>query len=109
MCTYLHIGYACARTCTLEGPVRIDNTKDLGAYVRERRRQLDLTQTELANRARVSRRWLSDLEAGKETVDIGLVLRTLRTLNVVVNAQPVEETVTIDLDQVIEDYLRGLS
>lgn len=69
--------------------MRIDNTKDLGVYVRERRRTLGLTQVQLARRALVSRRWLIDLEAGK-IADIELVLRTLRTLDVVLDARSAE-------------------
>jgi transcriptional regulator with XRE-family HTH domain len=36
-----------------------------------------MTQTDLAARARVSRRWLSDLESGKPTAEIGLVLKVV--------------------------------
>jgi HTH-type transcriptional regulator / antitoxin HipB len=86
--------------------VRIENTTDLGAYVRERRRALGLTQEQLAGRARVSRRWLSDLEAGKETADVGLVLRTLRALGVVLDAQPMERLAPINLDELLAGYER---
>jgi y4mF family transcriptional regulator len=84
--------------------MRIQSPKDLAAYVRERRRALDLTQAQLAIRARVSRRWLSDLESGKETIDIGLVLRTLGALGVILDAVPVEQTTQISLDEVLARY-----
>ncbi len=84
--------------------MRITVTKDLGRYVRDRRRKLDLTQVQLATSAGVSRRWLSDLEAGKETADFGLVLRTLRALGVVVDLQPEERTGQVDLDALLDRY-----
>ena len=49
--------------------MRIRTADDLGRYVRDRRLAAALTQTDLAVRARVSRRWLSDLEAGKPTAE----------------------------------------
>jgi y4mF family transcriptional regulator len=93
VCTYAH----------KEESVRIRNPRDLGLYVRDRRRDLGMTQAGLAAEARVSRRWLSDLEAGKETAEIGLVLRTLATLNLVLDAQPLETTPRsgIDLDKLL--------
>lgn len=84
--------------------MRVANARDLGNCVRDRRRQLDLTQAELAVRAKVSRRWLSDLETGKETADFGLVLRTLHALALVVNVQPEEKLAPIDLDAVLARY-----
>jgi len=84
--------------------MRLDSTRELGRYVRDRRQQLNLTQVQLATKAGVSRRWLSDLEAGKETADIGLVLRTLHALGVVLNAVPERRPDPIDLDTVLERH-----
>ena len=47
-----------------------------------------MTQAGLAGAARVSRRWLSDLEAGKTTAEFGLIMKTLRALNLVLEASP---------------------
>lgn len=85
--------------------MRIADTQDLGRYVRDRRNQLGLTQAQLAARAKVSRRWLSDLEGGKETADIGLVLRTLHSLGVVLDLQPEDQTGRLDLDVVLDRYM----
>lgn len=81
---------------------RVDSPETLGAYVRERRRELGRTQHQLAHDANVSRRWLCDLEAGKATAEIGLVLRTVRALGLSVlleadRPQPGE----VDLDQLL--------
>jgi transcriptional regulator with XRE-family HTH domain len=65
MCTYVHIDGRGAL-------VRIAATRELGSYIRDRRRKLALTQHQLATNAGVSRRWLSDLEAGKETASAPL-------------------------------------
>lgn len=43
----------------------LTNFRDLGAAVRHSRRDAGLSQQELADRARVSRQWLSRLESGK--------------------------------------------
>jgi HTH-type transcriptional regulator / antitoxin HipB len=81
-------------------PVRITNAGDLGHYVRDSRRRLGQTQAELATAANVSRRWLSDLEAGKPTAAIGLVFRTLNALGLVLDAQPDKPVPgQIDLDE----------
>jgi y4mF family transcriptional regulator len=86
--------------------MRIASARDLGLYVRERRRDLGKTQTDLAAAAGVSRRWLSDLEAGKATAEIGLVLRTLDALDLLLTAQPREELKTGGVD--LDDLLRNL-
>lgn len=93
VCTYVH----------KEASLRIRNSRDLGLYVRDRRRALGMTQANLAAQARVSRRWLSDLEAGKETAEIGLVLRTVAALDLVLDAQPLEAIPRsgVDLDQLL--------
>ena len=86
--------------------MRIGSPRDLGLYVRDRRRELGLTQAGLAAEARVSRRSLSDLEAGKETAEVGLVLRTLHALNLVLDAQPLETIPPGGVD--LDDLLRRL-
>lgn len=81
--------------------MRLNNARDLGLYVRDRRRRLNLTQVQLAGSAQVSRRWLSDLEAGKATAEIGLVFKVLHALEVALDASPVERDAgDIDLDDI---------
>ena len=58
----------------------ITTPRDLGAAIKDRRKQLGLGQAELAARAGVSRQWLIQVEGGKPGVAIGLVLRLLNTL-----------------------------
>jgi len=79
--------------------MRITNARDLGLIVRQARQDRGQTQAALAAAAKVSRRWLSDLEAGKPTAEFGLVLRTLDTLGLGLDAFAVEPTPgELDLD-----------
>ena len=41
-----------------------------------------MTQVQVADRARVSRTWVVDLEAGKRTLEIGLVMSVLEILGI---------------------------
>lgn len=90
--------------------MRLNTPRDLGLYIRDRRQQLDMTQLGLAEAAGVSRRWLSGLEAGKRTAEVGLVLRTLDALGLVVDVRPDSdwrnEAEGTDLDALLRN-LRG--
>ena len=88
--------------------MRLNNARDLGLYVRDRRHRLDMTQADLAASAQVSRRWLSDLEAGKPTAEVGLVFKVLHALDVALDASPVERAPgRIDLDDVLRARARS--
>ena len=52
----------------------------LGRRVRAQRRKHRLRQAELAAMAGVGNRFLSELEHGKSTLELGRTLRVLRTL-----------------------------
>jgi HTH-type transcriptional regulator / antitoxin HipB len=58
---------------------------DLGAAIRERRRQLDLDQATLAKRIGVSRQWVIAIEQGRSRAEVGLVLRALDALGIRLN------------------------
>ncbi|GAA0473139.1 hypothetical protein Ade02nite_86740 [Paractinoplanes deccanensis] len=77
--------------------MRVDSPSDLGSFIRYRRKAAGLSQTDLASRAEVSRRWLCALEAGKPTAEIGLVLRVIAALGFFLDARPRPEPV-LDLD-----------
>lgn len=82
--------------------MRIASARDLGLVVRQGRQDRGQTQAQLAAAAGVSRRWLSDLEAGKATAEIGLVLRTLDALGIGLDASPIVlEPGEIDLDALL--------
>jgi HTH-type transcriptional regulator/antitoxin HipB len=90
-----------------EDPMRINSTRDLAATVRGRRRDLKLSQRELALRAQVSREWVNAFEAGKATVEFGHILRILDVLDLVLDLTVREESVatsSIDLDALLDRH-----
>lgn len=65
----------------------IGTVAELGMRVRERREDLGMSQTMLAERIGTTRHWISYLERGKRTAEIGMVLETLRALGLVVDVR----------------------
>lgn len=61
--------------------MRIPSCFVLGAAVRQARQDKGLTQADVAARAGVSRPWLSHLENGKRSVELGKVLAVLDALD----------------------------
>ena len=64
--------------------------RSVGALVRDQRKQRGLSQGQLAEKVGVSRLWVGHLEKGKESVELGLVLRTLRVLELAVDVSRLE-------------------
>ena len=62
------------------GRVMIQSVQDLGAALRVARKALGLTQADLALAAGVGLRFVVELEAGKPTVRLELVLRVIDAL-----------------------------
>ena len=60
--------------------MNIKDTEQLGSAVRERRRQLKVTQKELAMTCGSGLRFIVDLEKGKPTCRIGKVIQILQAL-----------------------------
>lgn len=85
------------------------NPLDLGAAIRDRRRQLNLDQSDLANQVGVSRKWIIDIEKGKPRAEIGLILRTLDALGLrlsvdqasLVREEKIPGIALPDIDQVL--------
>jgi len=65
----------------------IGTVAELGMRVRERRKELGMLQRMLAERVGTTRQWISNLERGKRTTEIGMVLDTLRALGLVVDVR----------------------
>ena len=65
-------------------------TSQLADQIRQRRKELGWTQAKLADETRVSRDWIVQLEKGKPSAEIALVLRTIKALGMVmsVNVKP---------------------
>lgn len=60
--------------------IRIDTPESLGQAMRNARKQLNLTQPQLALAAGVGVRFIVDLEAGKPTLRLENILRVLHAL-----------------------------
>ncbi len=88
--------------------MKVRTIRDIAAVVRGRRRDLDLSQAELAVRAGVSRKWIYQFEGGKPTAELGLILRVLDALGVVLDVTYDEQAAAgrpaRDLDTLIEAH-----
>ena len=60
------------------------NTEQLGTAIRMRRKQLKITQKELAMTCGTGLRFIVDLEKGKTTCQIGKTLQVLQALGLVI-------------------------
>ena len=67
--------------------MHVRSSRDLGALARVRRREIGWSQTELAGRIGTSRSWVSEMENGKERVEVGLVLKALHALGLMVDVR----------------------
>ena len=67
--------------------MRIRTATDLGAFIRERRTMLRMDQSALAKKAGTSRKWLVEVEQGKPGAEIGLILRTLKSLEISISVE----------------------
>ena len=64
------------RTRAISGP------KDLGDLLRQKRKAQQLTQGQVADFCGVSVKFISEVERGKETAEIGKVLHLLKMLGI---------------------------
>jgi HTH-type transcriptional regulator / antitoxin HipB len=89
--------------------MEIGTLRDLAAITRGRRRELGLSQAELAARARVSRQWVSAFESAKATAEIGLVIRLLDALGLRLSVAeaggpgPARGPAPVDLDALLDE------
>ncbi len=89
--------------------MEINSVRDVAASVRGRRKELGLSQAELAARAGVSREWLNAFETGKPTVEFSHVLRLLDALHLKLELNQagtpdLPKGKTVDLDSLLDDY-----
>ncbi len=64
----------------------VTDPRSLGLLVRQRRREMGWSQSRLAEAAEVSRPWISELEGGKSTAELGLVFSVLQALGLRLSA-----------------------
>lgn len=88
--------------------MRLRTINDIAAAVRGRRVARGQSQAELAVLAGVSRKWLVDLEAGKSSVEMGLILRVFDALDLALAADDaIEDPSATMLDDLLLEYRRG--
>jgi HTH-type transcriptional regulator/antitoxin HipB len=67
---------------------RIKTTRDIGEAVRRKRKEQGILQEKAAGLSGVGTKFLSQLENGKETAEIGKILQVLRTLGLEIYIYP---------------------
>ena len=90
--------------------MRVRTATDLGAFIRERRIKLAMDQSNLAEKAGTSRKWIVEVEQVKPRAEIGLVLRTLKALGVSLEiavertqkVSPASEPGNIDINNILD-------
>ncbi|MEJ5997940.1 type II toxin-antitoxin system Y4mF family antitoxin [Corynebacterium sp. H130] len=60
--------------------MRVTTVQQLSVAISERRKQLGLTQQELAERTGVGRQWINEVERGKPAAQLYLILDLLDAL-----------------------------
>ena len=79
-------------------PIR--TPQEFGRAIRRARSDRGWTQAQLAERAAVGRQWLSELEGGKRTAELGRVLAVVDALTLAVTLTPRPTArARIDLDE----------
>jgi len=91
----------------------------IGAAIRSRRRELKLDQAQLARKIGATRQWLITIEKGKDTAEIGMVLRALAALGLDLDVQPsntradaaldIEPLPILDIDTIADANLNRYS
>ncbi len=89
--------------------MQVRTAKDIGAFIRDRRKKQKLDQAELAEKVGVNRRWVLEVERGKPRAEIGLVLKTLSALGLTLSIETDaikdhavgQEVEMIDIDDVV--------
>lgn len=70
--------------------MHVGSTKDIGLLIRARRTEKDWTQADLARSLGTTQRWISEIENGKATAEIGMVLQALSMLGIRLEAAPAD-------------------
>lgn len=80
-----------ARSTSILSPLtrtKVTATRDLGSHIRTFRKSQQLTLEKVSGLCNLGMRFLSELERGKETAEIGKVLSLLNKLGLEVIIQP---------------------
>jgi HTH-type transcriptional regulator/antitoxin HipB len=72
----------------MTGEIYLRTPRAIGALIRSARQAKGFDQASLAEQAGVSRQWVSEVENGKPSAEVGLILRALAVLDVHLSYQP---------------------
>lgn len=97
--------------------MQIRTAKDIGALIRDKRKNQKLDQAELARKIGANRRWVLEVERGKPRAEIGLILKTLDALGLTLSIEGEagarrrsgREIEPVDIDAIIENAKRPKS
>ncbi|MFT4596531.1 MAG: HTH-type transcriptional regulator/antitoxin HipB [Paracrocinitomix sp.] len=79
---------------------QVRDTQELATAIRHLRRSKQITQMDLAQRAGVSRKWISDVESNKSGLRFTTILVLLDALDVDLTLQPRDKP-SLDLDDLL--------
>lgn len=85
--------------------MEIQSVRELAAVIRQLRREKGWSQATLAREAGVGREWIIHLEKARPTVELGLVMGTLKALGVRLRIDPhtSQTDPEIDLNRILGD------
>lgn len=94
--------------------MQIRTASDIGALIRDQRKNQKLDQAELAKKVGVNRRWVLEVERGKPRAEVGLVLKTLDALGLTLliegetaaRRRGGREIESVDIDAIVENAKR---
>jgi len=67
---------------------KIHSIESIGKIIRYRRKELKVTQAKVAGLSGVGQRYLSELERGKPTIEIGKAIQVLQKLGLEITLTP---------------------
>jgi HTH-type transcriptional regulator/antitoxin HipB len=85
--------------------MEVQSVRELAAVIRRLRREKGWSQATLAREAGVGREWIIHLEKARPTVELGLVMGTLKALGVHLRIDPQapQTDPEIDLNRILGD------
>lgn len=81
--------------------MQVQSAAAFAAFVRSSRLRANITQDELAQAVRKSRRWVHDLESGKVNLSLGAAIDVAAALGATISLAPSERSDV--LDEIFED------
>ncbi len=66
----------------------IKTPADIGALIKDARLKAGLSQHDLAQMLKTSQGWVSEIERGKPTAELGMVLKAINVLGINLDSRP---------------------